>query len=437
MARDARPAGGRKPALPELQAFIEAAADGVIIIDGEGRILAWNRTEERITGISREDAIGRYMWEIQHRLAPPERRSPTHDDERKRKILAGLAEGLALSRSLEDEIQRADGERRIVVSALFAMETSSGVVACGISRDTTDRVRAEQDERNALRASADSAGRARRALAEASRRKDDFLALLSHELRNPIATMRNSLLVMAARDPVDPTERRMLVILRRQLAHLTRLTDDLLDLTRLSHGRLRLRRERLDLVELVRAMVDDVEPTFTELRINLAVDLPSSAIWLNADPTRVAQVVNNLLNNAAKFTPGGCRVDVSVRRDGGQAELHVRDTGLGIAVDELPSLFQPFVQSESTLHRSRGGLGLGLALVKALVEMHGGSAVARSDGPGTGAEFVVRLPANPRTRARSPASRSRDLRSPRRQGRRREGPAPALVQAIAGARPRT
>lgn len=395
MARDARPAGGRKPALPELQAFIEAAADGVIIIDGEGRILAWNRTEERITGISREDAIGRYMWEIQHRLAPPERRSPTHDDERKRKILAGLAEGLALSRSLEDEIQRADGERRIVVSALFAMETSSGVVACGISRDTTDRVRAEQDERNALRASADSAGRARRALAEASRRKDDFLALLSHELRNPIATMRNSLLVMAARDPVDPTERRMLVILRRQLAHLTRLTDDLLDLTRLSHGRLRLRRERLDLVELVRAMVDDVEPTFTELRINLAVNLPSSAIWLHADPTRVAQVVNNLLNNAAKFTPGGCRVDVSVRRDGGQAELHVRDTGLGIAVDELPSLFQPFVQSESTLHRSRGGLGLGLALVKALVEMHGGSAVARSDGPGTGAEFVVRLPAEP------------------------------------------
>jgi PAS domain S-box-containing protein len=230
------------------------------------------------------------------------------------------------------------------------------------------------------------------ALREADRRKDEFLAILSHELRNPLAPVRNACSVLERAAPGSEAAERARTVIARQVDHLARLVDDLLDVTRISRGKVRLHRVATDVAEVARRTAEDLRSLFAARRLELDVATPHSPMWVDGDPVRLAQVIGNLLQNAAKFTSPGGHVGLAVARAGPDVLLRVVDDGAGISPDLLGALFQPFTQAERTLERSRGGLGLGLALVKGIVELHGGTVVAHSAGEGRGAEFVVALP---------------------------------------------
>ncbi|OGA73209.1 MAG: hypothetical protein A3G27_04220 [Betaproteobacteria bacterium RIFCSPLOWO2_12_FULL_66_14] len=238
---------------------------------------------------------------------------------------------------------------------------------------------------------------ARISLEEADRRKNEFLSMLSHELRNPLAPIRNSLFILERAAPGSDQALRARKVIDRQTAHLTLLVDELLDVTRISRGMVNLQRESLDLGELLRVTLEDHRFLFESSAVELSLTLADAPLRINGDRTRVAQVIGNLLQNAAKFTPAGGRVAASLEADTRlrQAVLRVCDTGVGIGADMLPLVFEPFAQADTTLDRQQGGLGLGLALVKGLVEMHEGTVSAASPGLGEGAEFVVRLPLQP------------------------------------------
>ncbi len=245
-------------------------------------------------------------------------------------------------------------------------------------------------------------------LEEADRRKDQFLAMLSHELRNPLAPIRNALHVLthAAADPART--RRAMAVIERQVDQLARILDDLLDVTRIARGKIEVRRALLNVTALVTRVCEDHRSFLAERGLALELDAKSGAAWADADATRLAQVVGNLVHNAAKFTPRGGRVSVGVQPRGDEVEIRVADTGIGMDEGLLARIFEPFVQADGSLARSGGGLGLGLALVKGVVEMHGGTVQARSAGPGAGSELVLRLPraappaAAPRERAPAP-----------------------------------
>jgi PAS domain S-box-containing protein len=230
------------------------------------------------------------------------------------------------------------------------------------------------------------------ALREADRRKDEFLAILAHELRNPLAPIRNSLhvLCLAIRD--DPATRGVGEIIERQVNHMVRLVDDLLEVSRITRGKIELRKERVEVADVVRNAVETSRPLIEEARHELTVTVPPGPLPLEGDPVRLAQVFANLLNNAAKYTEEGGRIWLTVRREGGEVVILVRDNGTGMPAEMLPRIFELFTQVDRSADRARGGLGIGLTLVKSLVEMHGGRVEARSDGPGRGCEFVVRLP---------------------------------------------
>jgi signal transduction histidine kinase len=247
-------------------------------------------------------------------------------------------------------------------------------------------------------------------LAEADRRKDEFLAMLGHELRNPLAAMRHAVQILQEVDPGGVGGAAVDVV-DRQLRHLTCMVEDLLDVSRITRGKIHLRKEPLDLAALVRQVVEDRRPMIEPMGLVLTADLGGGPLWVEADPTRLSQVVVNLLDNASKFAgpptpdaPAG-RVHVGLRADDspGQAVLSVRDDGLGIEPHLLPDLFIPFTQADTSLDRPRGGLGLGLSLVHGLVALHGGTVHAASDGPGRGAEFTVRLPLGPPALATLPS----------------------------------
>jgi PAS domain S-box-containing protein len=244
----------------------------------------------------------------------------------------------------------------------------------GSSSDVHDRIEAEEHRR------------------EAERRKDEFLAVLSHELRNPLAPIRNSLFILDRAAPGSDQSRRAREVIGRQVTHLTRLVDDLLDVTRISSGKAQLRPERLELAGLIKQAIEDHRAAFIAAGIELDHDLPAQPLWLIADPTRVAQIIGNLLGNACKFTHRGGHVRVALRHDEADAIVSVVDDGVGIDAVMLEQMFRPFTQLSQTLDRSYGGLGLGLALVKGLVELHGGRVRASSPGIGLGAEFHVHLP---------------------------------------------
>jgi PAS domain S-box-containing protein len=230
------------------------------------------------------------------------------------------------------------------------------------------------------------------ALRDADRRKNEFLGVLSHELRNPLAPIRNSIYLLERAAPDSPPAARAREVIRRQTEHLSRLVDDLLDVTRISSGKIELERARLDLCDLVRAACDDHRSLFVRDTVELRLDLPAEPAWVDGDATRLSQVIGNLLQNAAKFTPAGGQVVVGVRAAEGRSEVFVRDTGVGMEPDQVDRMFEPFAQAERSLARTKGGLGLGLALAKGLVELHGGTVRAHSEGLGRGAEFRVSLP---------------------------------------------
>jgi PAS domain S-box-containing protein len=227
-------------------------------------------------------------------------------------------------------------------------------------------------------------------LAEADRRKTEFLAMLSHELRNPLAPIVHAVELLHAEDPQVRDEAE--AVIRRQTAHLARLVGDLLDVSRISRGAIRLEPRRSALADLVTTAVEEWRHFIAQRRQQLTIELPQEPVWLDVDPTRFAQVISNLVHNSAKFTPDGGRIEIRAERRGGWLRLSVRDTGAGMAPDVLPQVFEVFVQGAPPFDRAQGGLGLGLALVRRLVELHGGTVEAHSDGPGRGSEFVVRVP---------------------------------------------
>jgi signal transduction histidine kinase/ActR/RegA family two-component response regulator len=230
-------------------------------------------------------------------------------------------------------------------------------------------------------------------LEEAAHRKDEFIAMLAHEMRNPLAPIRNALGLLASQPDRSEAARQACDVIDRQVHQLVRLVDDLLDLSRLSKGKLQLRRAPIALGEAVAIAVETSRPLIDARRHRLDVSIPDAPLIVDADASRLAQVLSNILNNAAKFTEVGGEIRVTVAREAGDAVIRVRDSGIGIPFDMLPRIFDLYAQAEAGLSQAQGGLGVGLTLVRRLVEMHGGSVHAVSAGPGTGSEFVVRLPA--------------------------------------------
>jgi CheY-like chemotaxis protein/two-component sensor histidine kinase len=229
------------------------------------------------------------------------------------------------------------------------------------------------------------------ALRDADRRKDEFLAMLSHELRNPLATIRNSVQLLRM-DPGDAMRRKVLEPLERQVGMLSRLVDDLMDVSRVTMGRVRLQRSDVSVGRIVRAAADSMHKEMRDRRHTFTVSTVDPRLTVNVDEVRLEQVVVNLLTNAAKYTPDGGVISLSANQEGDEAVLRVRDSGIGIQPELLAHVFGLFSQGATTLDRGQGGLGIGLALVKYLVEMHGGTVAARSAGAGLGSEFIVRLP---------------------------------------------
>ena len=267
------------------------------------------------------------------------------------------------------------------------MEVNTAIEA---ARATAQALRERRDEIEALEADLRAQNQA---LAEADRRKDEFLATLAHELRNPLAPIRSAAEILkhdglAPRDAAEARD-----IIERQALHMTRIVDDLLEVGRITHGELQLRKEPVEVAAAVRWAVEAAQPALDQAGVSLAVELPPEPLYIEADPTRLVQILGNLLGNAAKFTPRGGHAWLAARREGDWIALRVRDDGIGIEPRQLSRLFQMFSQVKPALERSRDGLGIGLALVRGLVERHGGTVEAKSEGPGRGAEFIVRLPA--------------------------------------------
>jgi PAS domain S-box-containing protein len=276
----------------------------------------------------------------------------------------------------EYRVVRPDGSVRWVRDQAFPVRDATGRVyrMVGISEDITERKTAQE------------------VLKEADRRKDEFLAILAHELRNPLAPIRNAVHVLRMKDLPEPKLYSARDVIDRQVQQMVRLIDELLDISRITRGKMQLRKERIDLASAIHSAVEAARPVIDMQGHELNVALPSDMIHLDGDPIRLAQIFSNLLNNAAKYTEKGGHIWLTVERQGGEAVVSVRDTGIGIAADHLPRLFEMFSQVAPALDRSHGGLGIGLALVRGLVELHGGSVVADSAGPHRGSEFTVRLP---------------------------------------------
>jgi signal transduction histidine kinase len=238
----------------------------------------------------------------------------------------------------------------------------------------------------------DELARANAALRDADRRKDEFLATLAHELRNPLAPIRNALEILRLVDDPNETVSRQRERLERQVAQLVRLVDDLLDVSRITTGKLRLNSESLTIQEVVDAALEMSRPQIEKARHTLKTELPTESIPLVGDRVRLTQVLTNLLNNSAKFTEPGGNIKLTVTHLEDQVSISVTDTGVGIPPDVLPVVFALFTQVDRSLNRSQGGLGIGLALVRRLVEMHSGTVAVHSEGPGKGATFTVTLP---------------------------------------------
>lgn len=362
--------------------LFETAKDGVLILDTHtGRITDVNPFMSELLGYSHDHFIGKELWEIGLFSDKSANEAAVQTLQRDGYI---RYEHLPLetSRQLRVEVE-------VVANAY--QENHTSVIQCNI-RDITERSRLEKQ----LQVQAV-------ALADLDRRKDEFLAMLSHELRNPLAPISNAVHLLRMRKNEEPLQQKARIIIERQLAQLTRLVDDLMEVSRITTGRVQLRCERVVVSGVVERAVESARPLIDQRGHELTVSLPPQPIWLNADASRLEQVVVNLLTNAAKYTEQGGHIWLTVQEEGEDCVLRVRDTGVGIAPDLLPRVFDLFTQAERSLDRSQGGLGIGLALVQRLVEMHEGK-VAVISVLGQGSEFVVRLPIAPTAEPQSPSS---------------------------------
>jgi PAS domain S-box-containing protein len=337
--------------------------DAVIMTDMNGLVTYWNQGAARLFGWTPEEMVGRHYAD---RFDEPVR---TWVAEEIRKRAAGS------EWSGEYEDFRKDGSRVWIDARVTHICDAAGAVVgvLGVSHDISERKRAED------------------ALKDIDRKKDDFIALLAHELRNPLAPIRNGLQVLRL-SPERGARERAQQMMDRQLTHMVRLIDDLLDVSRIGRNKMELRVARILLADAISSAVETARPAIEAAGHVLLVDLPPDPIFLDADLTRLAQVFSNLLTNSAKYTEEGGRITLVARPDGEDVVVSVTDTGIGIPVESLPQIFDMFSQVDRSIERSTGGLGIGLALVKGLVEMHGGTVTAASSGLGLGSEFTVRLP---------------------------------------------
>jgi len=365
-------------ALRESEQRFRAMADSspllVWVIDTEGRAIFVNRAYCEFFGIPPE-AMPRGDWTP---LLHPDDASGYVEE-----VKSALAEQRSFSAMAR--VRRSDGEWRWIQSfgaPRFAAD-GSFLGAVGSSPDITELI----DASDALR--------------EADRRKDEFLATLAHELRNPLAPIRQAARLSRSPNATEAQRRWSQDVIERQVQQMALLLDDLLDVSRITRGKLELRKQRVQLATVVEAALETTRPLLDERRQQLTTSLPAEPVWLNADPLRVAQILANLLTNAAKYSEPGGYVELSAHADGDRLSISVKDTGIGIETELLPRVFEMFSQVKSSLDRAEGGLGIGLALVKGLVELHEGTVEARSEGLGLGAEFVVTLPLP--DGARSPA----------------------------------
>ena len=370
---------------------LTSIGDAVVVTDGRGRVTMMNAFARSLLGWD-DDALGRPLDEV-FRIVDEDTRHAMESPVEK-VLWNGQVSGLANHTLL---VRRDGSELPIDDSGAPIRDGRGSIIGVVlVFRDVRERRETERELQ-----------RRAELLQEQDRRKDAFLAMLSHELRNPLVPIRNSVTVLQRADPGSEQAKRARGVVDRQVMHLTRLVDDLLDVSRIAQGKIRLQKERLDLAEVVRRTADDLKSVFASKQVALELRDGGEPLWVDADATRVAQVTGNLLQNAAKFTGAGGRVTVAVRRENDQALLRVRDTGVGIDPATLARLFQPFVQAEGTLHRTLGGLGLGLAVSKSIVELHGGTVRGSSDGPGRGAEFVVALPLMMTNAAVGPVQRAK------------------------------
>jgi signal transduction histidine kinase/CheY-like chemotaxis protein len=278
-----------------------------------------------------------------------------------------------------------------VIARGFPREVGDVALAFAHSMRGREKIRVRENRRKRARL-LDRERAAHDELVEVDRRKDEFLAMLGHELRNPLSDIVSAVQVLEQLSCYDAVAADMQGVIQRQSLHMTKLVDDLLDISRISSGKILVQKIRLDLVALARNAITDHQHHFDSNQLTLVCELPPAPIWVVGDATRLFQVITNLLHNAAKFTNPGGRIDVCLNQRETSAALSVRDSGIGIEPTQLAAMFEPFRQAESSRVRSRGGLGLGLALSRRLIEKHGGAITAASEGLGSGSVFCIRLP---------------------------------------------
>ncbi|HTX04318.1 MAG TPA: PAS domain S-box protein, partial [Steroidobacteraceae bacterium] len=368
-----------------LAAIIESSNDAIISKTLDGIITSWNPAAVQLFGYEPAEIIGKPITTI----IPPELRAEEAE------FLIRLRRGERIEH--HDTVRTAKDGRPIEVALTISpIQDESGAIigASKIARDIAAQKRAE------------------RALREADRRKDEFLALLGHELRNPLSPISTASELLSRTLAHDASAQLSVSMIKRQAAHLTRLVDDLLDIGRITQGRVHLKRGSLDLASVIAQAIETLEPLFREKQHQVSILSSYQPLYVQGDFARLVQCVVNILTNAAKYTEQEGQIRIVTRAEGPYALIEVSDTGAGIAPDLLPLVFDLFVQSDRTLDRAQGGLGIGLSVVKRLIEMHSGEVTAESGGVGQGSTFLIRLSRIARPEA---AARPDELRSPPRR----------------------
>jgi PAS domain S-box-containing protein len=370
------------------RSVVEHAPNAMVMVNSAGTILMVNGQTERLFGYAPGELIGQPV-----EVLVPERFRDVHPSHRAAFLFDAHARPMGAGRDLFG--RRKDGTEVPIEIGLNPIVTAEGNAVLASIIDITVRKTIEQ------------------ALRDSDRRKDEFLATLAHELRNPLAPVRNAVQILHMKAPDPPELQWATQVIDRQIQTMTRLIDDLMDVSRISRGKLEIKPEPFELAAVINHAVEAVGPLIAKQEHQLTVSLSPDPILVDADLIRLSQVFSNLLGNAAKYTERGGRIELRAEPQAGVVAVSIKDTGIGISAEHLPNIFELFSQVESALQRSEGGMGIGLSLTKRLVAMHGGTIEAKSEGLGKGSEFVVRLPTVHAAQSTSNASDATDTATPR------------------------